>query len=128
MSRSISDEWVYAIVVLVLTSSYFIWGARLTEELKDSAKSSNTEISDYIKITCFTKSICKKYGEARQSCAGAGDVKSCINIRTDGNSHDYCDVNGKMLNPNHIALPNTSQCVASGILDWAESLKSAGKK
>jgi hypothetical protein len=64
---------------------------------------------------CAAKARCSAYGEARQTCATAGDFENCLQIKM-GNEYSsarsQCVSNGK-LNPTVASTPTAFDCAIS---------------
>ncbi|MDE2310879.1 MAG: hypothetical protein KGL01_08645 [Betaproteobacteria bacterium] len=73
---------------------------------------------DYLKFTCQSKSICKNYAEIRLSCAEAGSIPKCIDIKMKGDDYSVCTDDGNISGLDEKLVPNFAQCFGSRVISF----------
>ncbi|HTT07800.1 MAG TPA: hypothetical protein VMH34_03300 [Gammaproteobacteria bacterium] len=80
------------------------------------AKEHKMESSEFLKITCHAKSVCKDYAASRLSCAAAGSINECIKIKMQGEDFSSCMDDGSVGGIDDKSMPNFAQCMGNKVL------------
>lgn len=97
--------------------------AQMQAEAEDRARTEQqiawrNAAREQTKELCATKSLCEKYGQARQDCAVAGDFRNCLQVKM-GDKDYYqtylCTNDGKVSGVVESDMPSALSCAASGL-------------
>jgi hypothetical protein len=75
------------------------------------AVSSGVDDREFLQKTCDVKRVCAKYSRVLQTCATAGSIGQCIDIKMSGESYDSCAADGSTTMVPKELLPSYAQCV-----------------
>jgi hypothetical protein len=92
--------------------------AFIEEPSKDQQKFiSQTKISfnDFEKYACEQKEVCSRYPDVLKSCAEAGSINKCVDIRLDNADYSMCTNKGVSEGFPLEATPSVAQCFATKI-------------
>ncbi len=108
--------WVSAILVIYVGGGLIlvIFGPNVDQE--KYAHENKIDTLDYLKLTCHSKSVCRNYAEIRLSCAEAGSIQKCIEIKMQGDDFSVCTDDGNISGIDDKLMPNFAQCSGSKIL------------
>ena len=89
--------------------------AKLNEEQFSFIKSAGLSSTQFISTNCDLKPICKHYSEVRLSCAEAGSIDRCIEIKMEGEPYRKCSEDGHVAFLPEKVRPSVFQCLAVNI-------------
>ena len=106
----VASGWFLVVFFLWAVVSAVFWPNTKQEK---SAKEYKMASSEFIRMACHAKTVCKNYGEARQNCAAAGSIEECIKIKMQGEDFSSCKDDGSVLGFEDALMPNFAQCIGN---------------
>lgn len=95
-------------------------GNHLSELSADQKKVVNEwKIQNFLTSTCKAKTVCPHFAEVRLSCAEAGSIQKCIEIRMKGEDYSLCTDDGNISGIDDKLMPSFSQCTGNKMLSFA---------
>ena len=119
MGKAIEKFFTVLVFVLMFVGAIiYIFGANPKQE----AYAHNLQMDNfaYLKYACHSKSVCKTYAEARVSCAAAGNIDRCIDIKMQGEVYYYCRNDGNAYWMGNDVKPNFAQCFGNSIITFLQ--------
>ena len=95
-----------------------IWFVSLNAEQENYLSATKISKEDYLKFACKAKSVCPDYAEIRISCAEAGSIQKCIEIRMRGDDYSVCTDDGKIIGIDDKLMPSFAQCTGHKIFSF----------
>lgn len=110
-------------VFIVLAVVVSIIGAIFSadKEQEKYLKESKMDATVFFKFACQSKSICKNYADVRLSCAEAGSIQKCIEIKMKGDDYSVCTDDGKIYGLDEKLVPNFAQCMGNKVSSFVSS-------
>ncbi len=110
---------VFIVLAIAVSIIGAIFGA--DKEQEKYLKISKMDASVFFKLACQSKSICKNYADVRLSCAEAGSIQKCIEIKMKGDDYSACTDDGRINGLEEQLVPNFAQCIGNKISSFLSS-------
>lgn len=105
-----------SLLVLVFVAIALIYPATPSDKQEVFARKLNMDGYAFIKYACKEQSICQHYAGVRFSCAAAGNIDRCIDIKMENDNYSVCTTDGKLAGVDSDVMPGTVQCFGNRVV------------
>ena len=108
--------FLFIILVLIIVVNYQFLSLNVQQENYVSANKISGD--NYLEFTCHLKPLCEDFAKVRLSCAEAGSIQKCIEIRMKGDDYHLCTEDGNISDIDEKLMPSFAQCTGHKILSF----------